>query len=471
MSNIKVVDSSYDTPGGTSKRVKINKGQLNKLRLRPHRIDGHVESSRTIQGIVTSTNIVGQIFKASADNLESLNLTMSIGGTETSIDNFESYADSAELQAVWEESNRVATLEEVIVSPNSSSTKSAKFNLRTLADEWINTIAGTDFTGKKFTFDFLQTIDGTTGSFEFFIGDNAETKSINISAQFAQNWETIEILESDMVDDGATSPDMTAIITIGFRVSDNANNEFFYIDNLTHAVGEGSVELKLFDLGASLPAVGVTLSDGTQYTTLGDLGVTGVQASSVTIPLRPGINLYHVEEFAAGIGKEMPSNVLINKDNFYAVTINYIDVDADVYGVDSSLGIKYYRDGYAFTATNESSAITRIGDGLNHIMFLVPHITDVYVTKIGVTFYDSSGNEVVSDISSASTVYIEDNNMKVIVSPLQTSNGVSSAVFDLETKPVFVPEGSKIEIYYSSGSGEDAVDSICLSASWWEMYG
>ena len=449
----------------SSKRIKINKGQLNKVRLRPHCIGPHVESSRAVQSTVTSSNIVGQIFKNTKDNIHDLSATMSIGGTETAIDDFEGYADSAALQAEWVETNQAAVLEEVIVSPNESSTKSARFSLQVAADEWVNTIAEVDFTGKKFTFDFIQTVGGEAASFDFFIGDGADTKSVNISAEFSQVWSTIEILESDMVNDGATSPDITAITDIGFRVADRGIGEFFYIDNLTHAVGTGSAELKLFDLGTSLPSPAATLDGGTQYTTLGDLGITGIQASSVTVPLNAGINLYHVDGFAAGIAPEIPANALLNIGNYYAFTINYVDVDVDVYGPDASFGVKYYRDGYAFTAANESAAITRIGDGLNHLMFIISFIQDVEVRGIEVRYYDSSGNEVLSDILSSSTIYIEDTNMDIKSAIMLPSNGLGTTALDISSAPESAEAGSKVEIYYSSAPN-DAVDSICLCVTW-----
>ena len=54
---------------GNANTFLINKGQLNKYRLRPAILNEHAESSREVQSVVTATNIVGQIFKASQDNI------------------------------------------------------------------------------------------------------------------------------------------------------------------------------------------------------------------------------------------------------------------------------------------------------------------------------------------------------------------------------------------------------------------
>jgi len=94
------INNDFGVPTGYSKQTAngdtwlLQKGQLNKLRLRPQIMNEHAESSRNIQGTVTSTNIVGQIFKASQDNINGINLTLeSAAGAD--FDDFESYADDA----------------------------------------------------------------------------------------------------------------------------------------------------------------------------------------------------------------------------------------------------------------------------------------------------------------------------------------------------------------------------------------
>jgi hypothetical protein len=70
----------------------IQKGELNKIRLRPQIVTEDQESSRTVLGTVTSSNtIVGQIFKASQDNINSVMVTLASAESLTSVDDFESY--------------------------------------------------------------------------------------------------------------------------------------------------------------------------------------------------------------------------------------------------------------------------------------------------------------------------------------------------------------------------------------------
>lgn len=94
------IPESYTKQSSNSKVLFINKGQLNKAKVRPHAINEHVESSRSVIGTVSSGNIVGQIFKASQDNINQFGVTME-SAAGVAIDNFESYANSAALQIEW----------------------------------------------------------------------------------------------------------------------------------------------------------------------------------------------------------------------------------------------------------------------------------------------------------------------------------------------------------------------------------
>ena len=109
----------------------IQKGQLNIIRVRPQVLNEQQESSRTIQSTIASGNIVGQVFKASQDNINGIALTLE-SAAGASIDDFESYADSAALQLVWVETTNVATLETTVVK---SGSQSMKINGAILADE------------------------------------------------------------------------------------------------------------------------------------------------------------------------------------------------------------------------------------------------------------------------------------------------------------------------------------------------
>ncbi len=460
-SNTKVVPSEFSTLNGSSKRVLVNRGRLNKVRLRPHTVGEHVESSREIQATVASGLIAGQAFQPAIDNIHGLGVTLAIGGTATDIDNFELYADSAALRLKWIKTGQNADLEEVIVSPNSSSSKSMALKMKNAGDEWAFTFAApVDMTNQQIAFDSLQTVPATTASVDLFLSDGTNTKSVNISTQFPNLWTTSNILESALSDDGGTSPTITAITKIGFRVRTNKNNEFIYIDNMTYSLGEGNVTAKLYNMGASIPVSGVTsIDDGTQYTTLGDLGISGVQVASIDITLRPGINSYHLEDFSAGVAKEIPANVVLTPNNYYIFTLTYVDVNVSVYGPDTSFAIKYYTNGFAFTTPNTATAITAIGAYSDLAFTLEAVASDSWVSHVEFQALDSSGEKVTPHIESRVTVYVENAEMTKDAPIVMDGNGLPSFVVDLKEKPARVMPGGKVECYYTSAPN-DTVDSI-----------
>ncbi|GAG10830.1 unnamed protein product, partial [marine sediment metagenome] len=135
----------------------INKGQLNKYRLRPAILNEHAESSREVQASVTNGLIVGQIFRASQDNINGLLSTIESAASE-SIDDFESYTNSAGLQAQWQptDTNDPALLATVIVKTGD---KSMLLPLdATILDEWAKTNTVLDLTGYTVSIDWYQTI-------------------------------------------------------------------------------------------------------------------------------------------------------------------------------------------------------------------------------------------------------------------------------------------------------------------------
>jgi len=123
----------------------VLKGGINSFRLRPEILNEHAESSRELKSTVTAVNSVGQIFRASQDNINSIYLTIESGLT-TPVDDFESYSTSADLQTVWVESlsYRKATLETTVVE---SGLKSMRLPGDSTGSNWINTFPATSFVG------------------------------------------------------------------------------------------------------------------------------------------------------------------------------------------------------------------------------------------------------------------------------------------------------------------------------------
>jgi hypothetical protein len=431
----------------------IQKGQLNKYRIRPAVLNEHAESSRTAVAAVTAGNIVGQIFKASQDNINGIMLTLQ-SSQQQAIDDFESYADSAALQAAWPVSpaGNNATLETTIVQEGA---KSMALPTIQTGDEWEKTVAAnyTDFT---FDLKMRQTNTYAQQKIRFFIKDNAgNSKSFPLVSPAANSWNGFSVLEGSMVEDQVPETNPALIVAIGFRVEDPRAGSIAYIDDMEATPQPGSVGLKLWDMGPTLPVDGVTsLDDGTQYTELGDRGVNGgTVVAEVNFGLLGGKRLYTIREFAAGTALEIPDNTLLNVGNYYAITLHYVDTNLAVFGPEAAWD-DYYENGYSFTAPDEATAITATGPN-EDLMFGIFSTQPVYLrglTKV----YDS-----VPGAFSTETLMIEDKFMRI--TDIASGDFAATQVVNISgvDRFLFVDKGGKFEVYHNDDPN-DSVSQLSL---------
>jgi len=443
------VPEDFTKVTASSRTFILQKGQLNKLRLRPQIQNEHAESSRNIIGEVDATTIVGQVFKASQDNINGLNLAMeSAGGVE--FDDFESYADSTALQVEWVES---------VGDPAELNTSN-----QYAGDKCMVVDAGEGFTGAEWKRDFATTdFVGYTGQFWMYCnkeykdvqmrvfvedstGDTSSSPILTVDkdAYYKYIFPTASLTE-DVVGNPA---DLTDIIAIGFRVEKEKRDGLVYFDELVSVPGPGSVELKLWDMGTSIPVSTTTsIDDGTQYIKLGDAGISGIQAASVSVDLLGGFRTYHIDKFVAGVALEIPTNELLTTDHYYAITINYVDTDVSVYGPNSAWD-NYYTNGYSFTAPDEATAITATGAD-EDLMFVIYSVQDVYISAFQ-QFADATPNG-----NSQTIIYLEDSNMKRVDTIMSGSKGRESALESFP-RPYFLEKGGKLE----QEQNDDFTDSV-----------
>lgn len=447
------VPNSFSMLSGNGKSLFIQKGQKNEWRVRPQVLNEHAESSREIQAIVNASTIVGQVFKHSQDNINGIALTMA-SAAGISLDDFESYADSAALQAVWVTGGTNDALLETVIAHTGS--QSMKLNGALLNDSWINTVPSVDYTDFVGSFDFQQNEDYSRLKFEVFIGDGVNTKSAPIVSQEPGAWHHIEIDESAMTEDGGGTTDPTAITQIGFRCSDKDVGDSGYVDNLVATPPAGSIQAKLWDMGTDIPVTAVTqIDDGTQYTELGDRGLNGgTVAAEITIPLLGGKKIYQLNTFAAGVALEIPANTLLNVGHYYAITLHYVDTLVAIYGPDTSFAYKYYNNGYAFTAPDISTPITAIGD-YSDLSFQIFSTQDVYVTQYFQVMVNSLGAVASPGVNSTIMGHIEDKNMKVVCSITTQAPTAADITLSFEIKPLFLPKGGKFEVYLNDDYSDD----------------
>ena len=448
------IRASFKKQTSVARTFLVRKGQLNEFRLRQAVLNEHCETARSVQGVVASGNIVGQVWKQSQDNINGIFLTLE-SAAGVVFDDFESYLNDAALQAVWEEGTNAATLESTIL-PDDVSTQAMKLPLDTLADTWTKTITATDFTGYTGSFDLYQDKEFSKAKLSVVLGDGSNTISIQLPVE-KEEWTHFDIPISALSEDGGGTTDITAITKVFFRVDDKEGGKFAYIDNYFAVPPPGQVGLKLWDMGTSIPVDGVTaLDDGAQYEQLGDLGLNGgVVVSEVALDLVGGEREYFVTKFAGGCALEIPGNELLNVGHYYALTINYIDTDVSVMGSNPDFENDYYAEGYAFTAANESDPISRIGD-YNDIQFGIFSTQDVHLNTFFMKYDAVPGND------ARDSVRIEDKNMEIEGVITQNSLPSESLIVEFKDRTFFFPKGGKFEVYHNDDFTDDTTQVTIL---------
>jgi len=442
-----VVPPSFTKSSAMQRHYGVAKGALNRMRMRPDVLNEHVDSSREVQSTVTSSNIVGQIFKASGDNINSVYLTLS-SAVGIVIDDFESYVSSAALQAAWAATGELAILNTTVVDDG---LQSMELPGPRDGDEWFFTIAPFDMTGFNVALRVLSSEIYSLFQVSVSISDGVHTKRYQLVMPSAGTWHTLSIEESAMTEDDPANPvDVTQITKIGFRIEEKQHGASFYIDSITKTTSPGVLKVKLWNMGATLPIDGVTtLGDGVQYTSLGDLTEVPPTAD-YDINLVGGQRLYHVHNFIAGVAEEIPTNETLVVGNYYALTLHYVDTNVDVWGPNLSYETKYYNNGYAFTTGSEVAAVNAIGP-YSDLMFGIFSTQETFIYNL------FAQADAVPNGSAEFHAMVEDKNMRItdvihthgITVPQQNN-------IDLTFCPVRVPKGGKFELDY----GDDASDDV-----------
>ena len=243
---------------------------------------------------------------------------------------------------------------------------------------------------------------------------------------------------------------MTDIIAIGFRLVDRRNNSEFYIDEMISVPAPGSVDIELWDMGTTLPESGITsIDDGTQYEEIGDRGInSGTVVSTYRLDLIGGKRQYNISRFACGVALEIPSNTLLEVDHYYALVLKHVDTNIDVYGPNTSFNKNYYENGYAFTAPDYATAITKLGE-YSDIQFAIFSTQDVYINTLFKTYDAEPGND------TSESTYVEDKNMKIVGVVTNEDRPTQSLLAEFRDRTFFFPKGGKFEVNLNSDFTDD----------------
>ena len=476
---------TYNKMTQNSETFNIVKGDLNKLRIRPQIQNEYAESSREAMDSVDASTVVGQMFRVSQPNINGISMTLQSGAAFASMDSITAntgsseqkagtmeYSSDAEMQEEWIKSGAVEAVRSAFTD-NNSVTQDGNWAIKVPMDvagvEWRVTLTSTNLTGVTFSIKYASTKEWNKAKAYFFIGDGTNTKSYPMTLAAKDLWQTFKFSEISMAvtgdDDTVTTPTMTAITKMGFRITDSDAGEFAYADSITYQAKPGSLNMELWDMGASLPASNGTVNyttAGTQYEEIGDRGIGGVVVSTYNLSLIGGKRKYHIDGFIAGTAPEKPDNTLLTTGNYYAIVLKYVDTDVVVYGPDTTIGFNYYTSGYGWKAETANNLIDIIpgaaGAGAySDLMFQIFSTQDVYIVNAHLLTDSAPGTD--ADVA----IFSEGANMEIddIIASVQTGGfGRTELPYDIRHCPSFLENGGKFEAYFN----DDPTDAVTMAA-------
>lgn len=438
------VPGSYTCITSNTSTVPLQRGNLNDISFFPRVLNEQQSNNQQVQASVTSTNIVGQILKPSADNISAIQFSAESAGAFV-IDNFESYASNADLQTVW--SSGGANLPELETNTALTGSKAMRLLSSANGEEFETTAFPSDYTGYTGKFSAVFTHAFSQLQMAVYIRDIlGNSKSFILAQDGADILTDFSVLETAMVQDQPTDTDTTQVVAIGFRVLLKRVGGFMRVDDLSTAPPPGFLGIKLWDMGASIPDSGVdSIDSGTPFDKIG-----GLPVDEYILPLEPGLRIYHLEGFTAGVDKSAPDNVPVNPDNYYILELKWVDTDVNVYGADTSRGVNYYQSGFAFTAPDESTPIASLGEFAD-IMFGVMSTQPVYMLDVGWAF-DSEPNG-----GSSILVHLKDRTGSISGTVIDhEANPEREFSTDLTARPMLLEDGGHLAFGYN----DDPLDSV-----------
>jgi len=338
-----------------SELKNIQKGGTNKITIRPRVLTENMQNeTNNVQTLGTPITDVGQVFKLSGGIKEidrvHLCLEAIAGGALQLIDDFESYADTTALRAVWSPSdvaNTPNTLETIIFQEGAKSMKT-DVGIVTASKSRNDDVTRTYSTNQDWSgFDGLQfqfRNDADT-IVELHIEDaNGDGSKHTITVSQNEVYQSINLNFVDFIPVGSTQVDLSIIKKIKFFIK-TAKVGAFYIDiiELFSNSSFGTVDLELHDFG----------TDGSP-TTLGTI------LKTETFNLESGKKIYEIPIKVSGL----------TPNNFYGVVLTNPSVaTVKVFGKNGS---DLYNSGFAFDSSDDANiASTGSGDDLCFSIFAI----------------------------------------------------------------------------------------------------
>jgi len=473
---------------------------------------------------VTARNIVGQIVKMAADNVDGLSVTVESQPASESLDLFE--ASQPTMQLMW--TGAVPPVRDVANFVDGSASMQLDHSA---ANTYTHNVAFIEFAPVSGDFQLDEVITGQTSGATATIGaivtEENELRLVSITGAFqlgetiiggtsgatatiteplknAENWTRFKQLFFWMrvsskptdqhlvfsISDGTNTASMTflasqvgvfdeqalelsvlaalgapgpvdlsAITSYSFTTANKFKTGYTTnVDGLRLSEASGAFSVKFFDLGPTLPVSGTdTLVAGTPIA-LGDLGIHGHQHPAIRVELNGGKAILNIPDFIHGVAREIPSETFLTPGNYYAIAFEYLDTDVTIYGADPAFGVDYYPDGYAFSAPYEASPIVSVGPNQD-CAFILYESDAVWIDRV----------EIVpdADVGAADFALVaEDQAMRLRVIGRGTLQGSIPVEMRFEDRPIYLPIGGKIELYYSDDV-KSPVAEIGMRVRYW----
>ncbi len=362
----KTTQSRFTKSVNVSQRTIIaNKGGVNIIRLKPVIVmENAVGEGAEIGTIPTGGNTdVGQVFKAQLPDLRSIGFRLGVLATTIRTEDFESYADTAALQAAWvpsDVSNSPNTLETVVVSEGAKSMAMEITKNKSDLDTVTFTFAAEDWSSvSDIAFQINQTNMNSENQVRIRIGDGTGTKS---SLVFIADINVFEqrVLNIDVfAEDGIGTTDLSAITTIEFEVVVGTQNGTVYIDDIQILTAPGEVDLEVRNVASAIP------------TTLGSVVAT------TTFNLVNSADFFYVVEVDATL---VPGQ-------HYSLNIRNLSFGTTVVDMIGSLG--EYTQGEFYSSNNDGTTLSFPGGDAFFVTFFK---TEGMISTIFVDFDDVPGD-------------------------------------------------------------------------------
>jgi len=370
----------------TERLLKTAPTSLNEVQSIPHVLQENMESDISVISTLPSAgpvNLIGQVFRASLDNADHVILHLGVDGAGVGlfVDDFESYANDAALQAVWVASDAVKTQVTLYTLAPHGGSQSMRINVTktgSVGDTVTDTFAVQDWSAVDVVRFWARSDQlGDKIQLRVRVGDGTSSKSALVEAAAKDTWEEFSVNLAGMTNDGAFSPDMSAITMLEWEVTKAGKNGEWIVDDLSVEGDAGTARVRLFNVASASP------------------GTLGSQVGTdQTIQLNNRFSDRYVADFG-GAG--------VTIGNHYALVVDSLSASVDVTGLgDTKAGGGYYTNGVAFTSTDGGTTLTTQAN--DDLAFCVFGQTEGYLLGLRVRFNgDANGTQVTGFIENQPT--------------------------------------------------------------------